>query len=156
MDRDPYSAPRSNVRDVSPEPARHGIRTKWLYLCLVAPLSYATHAVWDVLLPSLTVAALGAGLALAVLIAISPLQALLARRSGSSPWWWDVLFFCLIGTAVLGSFVDDPILIVIGFIPGLALIAVVALGTWVIEARHCVRIYSKARGFVFVEAGDGY
>jgi hypothetical protein len=97
MDRDPYAAPKSNVRDVSPQPASHGIRTKW----------------------------------------------------------WDVLFFCLIGTAVLGSFVDDPILIVVGLLPGLALIAVIVIGAWVIEARHCVRIYSKARALVFVEAGNG-
>ena len=154
MDRDPYAAPKSNVRDVSPAPARHWIRTKWLYLSLVPLLLYAMLVLWEVF-QSATAATLAAGLGLAVLISISPAQALLARRSGSSPWWWDVLFCCLIGTALAGSFVDDPLLIIVGVIPFFALVGATVVLTWVIEARHGVRIYSKARGVVFVEGGDG-
>jgi hypothetical protein len=103
---------------------------------------------------SVTGATLAASLGLAVLMTISPAQALLARRSGCSPWWWDALFCCLIGTALAGSFVDDPILIVIGLIPFYVLVGALVLLSWVIEARHCVRIYSKARGVVFVEGAD--
>ena len=154
MDRDPYAAPKANVRDVSPAPARHWIRTKWLYLSFVAPLLYGLLVLWEVF-QAATAPTLALGLGLAVLITISPTQALLARRSGSSPWWWDVMVYCLIGTALTGSFVDDQVLIVIGLIPSFALIGATALLTWVIEARHCVRIYSKARGVVFVEDTDG-
>jgi hypothetical protein len=154
MDRDPYAAPKSNVRDVSPETARHWIRTKWFYLSLVAPLAYALLVLWEVF-QSATAATLAAGVGLAVLMTVSPAQALLARRSGSSPWWWDALFCCLLGTALAGRFIDDPILIVIGLIPFYVLVGTLVVLTWAIEARHCLRIYSKARGVVFVEGGDG-
>jgi len=65
------------------------------------------------------------------------------------------MFYCPIGTALTGSFVDDQALIVIGLMPFFALVGATALLTWLIEARHCVRVYSVGRSFVFVEGADG-
>jgi hypothetical protein len=151
---DPYAAPKSEERDVVAAPAPYWIRTRWLYLGLVAFLSFVMFSASDALLPSFTLVTAGCGFAVGILITISPIEAILARRSSSSPWWWDIVFCCVIGTAVAGAAFADPVLMVIGLLSTLIMVSVLTLGTWIIEVRYRVRAYSKARGVVFVNEDD--
>jgi|SRR5687768_742089 len=156
MQPGPYAAPKSQVRDVLPEPARHWVRTKWLYLFLLALWSFLLFQMRDLLLPALSLLTVGPGLMLAALLSIAPVQAIAARRSGSAPWWWDVLFCCAIGTGLVGTVVDDPALQIIGFLPLVITLSAILLGSWLIEIRYPVRVYSKVRSFVFVDTGASH
>jgi len=111
-------------------------------------LSLVTIAALEAL--PLSLAGMGGGLVIGMAISIVPLRAILVRRAGSSPWWWDALFWSVVGTAVLGASIDEPVIMLMGLSASLLFVAAIAFGTWLIEARYGVRTYSKARGFVFV------
>jgi hypothetical protein len=135
--------------------ARHWIRARWLYLLLFGFLSFVTWSAQEMLLPAFTLLATACGLTIGVLMTISPIQAILARRSGNSPWWWDALFWaCVVGVTLMGAVLHEPALMVVGLLASLVLVVVMTLGIWFVEVRYAVRVYSKARGVVFVGTGD--
>lgn len=149
---DLYAPPKARVVDLSAPAHKHRIRMKWTYPVSFGVIAVAVFQIRDILLPHFTLMPALVGLTFAVLITIAPLRQLAARKSGPSPWWSEILTYCVVGMFVLGALIDDYALAIIGVIPALVLMAALTLVAWIVEARHPVRIYMKGRGVVFVDA----
>jgi hypothetical protein len=152
--RGPYAAPKAAVSDVLPQAASHWIRTKWFYLLVFGFASFVILDTSNVWLPSLGMVSLAAGWTLALLLAFSPLKLIAARRSMALPWWSEVLLCAAIAMALGGALLDDPVLLIIGWLPAWAVMGAITVALWITEALHPVKIYTKGRQFVFVEAGE--
>jgi len=147
----PYAPPKASVRDVAPDATSFRIRTKWVYLCGLLGMAVLCLVIKDLLWEALTLRPLIAALALTALLSVSPLRALAVRRDGVSPVWWDAMLYCTVGLFLYGTFAEDPEPMLVGLLPLVAVSALLSLGTWIVEIRHSVRVYSTARAFHFVD-----
>ena len=149
----PYAAPKSAVRDLQPDLRTFGIRTAWLYaIALVFILAAAAYGapMW---LPILTPQLLGASLGLTILYVVQPVRQVAALRSGRLPWWWDLLFYAVVGIMLIGVFLDEMVMMHVGLFTAIGVTFVVLAAILFVELRHDVRVYSKGRACVFVR-GD--
>jgi hypothetical protein len=149
MSRLPYAPPKSVVADVVPTAPWHWARTKWLYLALLSMLACVMFlAIGEV--PGFNLLTIACGLALGALLLVIPIRQLFALRTSNAPWWWDAMLWGVIAVAVLGAAIQEHGLVVIGLVAFAVLVTGIALVTWFVELRHGVRVYSSARGVVFV------
>jgi len=144
----PYAAPKSKVDDVAPAPPKYILRTKWFYLGLLVFLVVITLWLFqDLPLPAL---ALIWGLAIGALVSVNPMQMLFARRRAVAPWWWNIVFYSIVGGWLGGAVFDDEFIIAVGLVAMLAFMALSTVGAFWVEARYKVRAYSTAFGVGFV------
>ena len=152
---DPYAPPKAEVRDPPPGPKAYWIRTGWYYLLVFGGLLCVTFLFFEkTLTQSLNGLTLAASAGLTALLCIWPLQALVARRTCSVPWWWNALFFPVVSLVLVGAVMDDADLIAVGLLPFVGLCAMFAIASLWVEARYDVRVYSTANGVAFVKRDD--
>lgn len=143
----PCPSPQAAVNDVLPR----AIRSKWYYLAMFALVSWVIFDVRDAWLPSLGAMPLAAGGVLAALLSMSPLGLIAARRSAATPWSFDIVTLGVLVAAVVGAWVGDGVLLIVGLLPAWVLVGEIALALYRVEARYPVRVYSRPRSLVFVE-----
>ena len=143
----PCATSQAAVNDTLP----HAIGSKWYYLAVFGLVSWVMFDVRDAWLPSLGAMPLAVGGVLAALLSMSPLGIIAARRSAATPWWFDSLIIGVLAYAVVGAWVGDGVLLIIGLLPAWLLVGEIALALYRVESRYPVKVYSRARSLLFVE-----
>ena len=153
MHTNPYSPPKAEVKDVQVPARSLGIRTFWFAVTLVSSIICLFVYGLELFGPLVTPPLLAVSAILGMLITLPTLRAITAVRSATVPWWSTMLYCTLFGLALFGAIIDTPAMLVVAQLSfttsGLLVLAAVGF----VERRHHVRIYTRGRGYVFVQGG---
>jgi len=140
------------MNDALREGPRCRVRAKWCCFAIFAIVSWVIFDVRASWLPALGAMPLAAAGALAMLLWISPLRIIAARRSAATPWSFDIVIVGVVFSAVIGAWLQDGALLIIGLLPAWIVLGQIALALYQVESRYPVKVYSRAHSLVFVEA----
>jgi hypothetical protein len=154
METNPYRPPKASLCDLGSEKPKVLLRARWLVLVSLFVCAGALFRIWESAV-LFSLAHMLLTLLLVLLWIAAPFRLIHESRSQNFPLVWEVTLLLAFGLAIFSAIYLDDWTFPSIFIAAWFLVNVVLLITILFfERKHQVKIYSSARGYVFVRTDE--